>query len=105
MMNTSTLLGEVKTVIQEVEPTADVILFGSRARDQASADSDWDFLVLITGQADDARIDKIRHRLYEIEWASGEVLSSIVWSREEWDSEPYRFMPLHQEVERDGVRL
>lgn len=104
-MTTTTLLSEVKAVVQAVEPTADVILFGSRARDQACADSDWDFLILVSGEADDARIDKIRHQLYEIEWTSGEVLSSIVWSREEWDSDPYRLMPLHQEVERDGVRL
>lgn len=104
-MTTTTLLDEVKNVVHEVEPTADVILFGSRARGEASIDSDWDFLVLVNGTADDMRVDTIRHRLYEIEWTSGEVLSSIVWSREEWDSDPYRLMPLHQHIEKEGVRL
>lgn len=104
-MITTALLDEVKNTIHEVEPTADVILFGSRSRGEAGVDSDWDFLVLVSGKADDVRIDKIRHQLYELEWTSGEVLSSIVWSREEWDSDPYRLMPLHQHIEKDGVRL
>ena len=36
------------------------------------------FLVLVDGPLNDDRIDRIRHRLYEIEWESGEVISSVV---------------------------
>ena len=42
--------------------------------------------VLIDGPVNDARIDAIRHRLYELEWECGEVLCSVVRSHEEWDS-------------------
>ena len=41
-----------------------------------------DFLILLDGVVDDARTDAIRHRLYEIEWDCGEVLSAIVRSRQ-----------------------
>lgn len=39
-------------------------LFGSRARGDAKADSDWDFLVVVGDDADDATLDPRRtHRL------------------------------------------
>ena len=36
----------VKAVVKSVDPLAITILFGSRARGDASVESDWDFLVL-----------------------------------------------------------
>ena len=66
-----------------VEAEADIILYGSRSRHEAGPESDWDFLILVHGPVGDARADAIRHRLYEIEWESGEVLCAIVRSRED----------------------
>ena len=37
---------KVKAVVKSVDPLAITILFGSRARVDASEESDWDFLVL-----------------------------------------------------------
>jgi predicted nucleotidyltransferase len=95
----------VKEAVVEVEPTAEVILYGSRARGDSNAESDWDFLVLVDGSVEDERVDRIRHRLYEIEWESGEVLSSIVRCREQWNSPPLSITPFHQNVEVEGVAL
>ena len=53
----------------------------------------------------EARADAIRHRLYEIEWESGEVLCAVVRSRQEWHSPRYRAMPFWQHVESEGVTL
>ena len=76
------LLKQVKQAIYEIESQAQVILFGSRARQEVVSDAaDWDFLVLVDGLVDDARKDRIRHRLYEIEWDTGEVLSAIIYNR------------------------
>jgi predicted nucleotidyltransferase len=104
-MNSAELLELVKLAIREVEPDAEIILYGSRSRKDSDAQSDWDFLILLDGPINDERIDKIRHRLYEIEWQSDEVLCSIIRDRKEWNSPVWKSMPFHQNVELDGIVL
>lgn len=104
-MKQEELLRLVKQTVHEVEPGAEIILYGSRARQEAGSESDWDFLVLVDGPMSEARADAVRHRLYEIEWESGEVLCAVVRSRQEWHSPRYRAMPFRQNVEREGVTL
>lgn len=104
-MNREDLLDQVKAAVRAVEPDADIILYGSRCRGDFVAESDWDFLILVSGSLDDRRVDAIRHRLYEVEWESGEVISSIVRSRKEWHSVLYQSIPFHQRVEQEGIRL
>jgi predicted nucleotidyltransferase len=104
-MHQEVLLRQVKHAILEMEPEAEIILYGSRAREDAGSESDWDFLVLVDGPVNDARVDAIRHRLYEIEWACGEVLCSVVRSRQEWDSPRYQALPFRQTVTREGMVL
>lgn len=104
-MKRNELIEQIKYAVHEVEPDAEIILYGSRSRGDALAESDWDFLILVDGSIDDERIDRVRHRLYEIEWESGEVISSIVRDREEWNSALYQAMPFHQRVQREGMRL
>ena len=104
-MNREALLERVKHTIREMEPDAEIILYGSRAREDSRAQSDWDFLILLDGPVNDERVDKIRHRLYEIEWESDEVLCCIVRNREEWNSPLWKSMPFYQNVELKGVVL
>jgi predicted nucleotidyltransferase len=104
-MKRNELIDQVKHAILEVEPEAEIILYGSRSRGDAQSESDWDFLILVDGTIDDERIDRVRHTLYEIEWESDEIISSIVRNREEWNSAPYQTMPFHQRVRQEGMRL
>ena len=104
-MDQDRLLELIKQVICESEPDAEIMLFGSRARGDAGSESDWDFLVLLDGLVDDGRIDKIRHRLYELEWEHGEVISCIVRSRQEWQTPMYRSTPFHKVIESEGILL
>jgi len=104
-MNRDELLKQIRQTVREVEPNAEIILYGSRSRGDAVWESDWDLLILVDGHLSDERIDRIRHRLYEIEWESGEVISSIVRNREEWNSDLYQAMPFYQRVEQEGIRL
>ena len=99
------LLKQVKNAVQEIEADAEILLYGSRARGDSIDQSDWDFLILLEGKVNDKRTDQIRHRLYEIEWETGEVISSIIREKKEWNSRLYRSMPIHKVIEREGIVL
>lgn len=99
------LLYRIKQAVHEIEPDADIILYGSRSRGDAVYTSDWDLLILVSGDLSDERIDRIRHNLYEVEWESSEVISSIIRNRDEWNSDLYQAMPFHKRVEQEGIRL
>ena len=99
------IVRKIKEAVRTIEPDAEIYLYGSRARQDARSESDWDFLILVDGVIDTARTDRIRHRLYEIEWETGEIISSIVRSREEWQSPKYQFIPLRINIEREGVLI
>jgi predicted nucleotidyltransferase len=99
------ILEKAKEVIRSIEPSADIFLFGSRARQDNRNDSDWDFLILVDGLVDTTRTDRIRHQLYEIEWETGEVISSIIKSRQDWNDPKYKAVPLYINIEREGIMI
>jgi hypothetical protein len=43
--------------------------------------------------------------VYDLEREQGAVISLIFFAREQWDAPLYRLMPLHHEVEREGIVL
>lgn len=102
---TSNLLKKVQDEVHSLLPGADIILYGSRARLEANLESDWDFLILLDQQPDQQIVAELRDRLYELELESDTVLSTIVRSRDEWNSELYSILPFKEIVERDGVVL
>jgi predicted nucleotidyltransferase len=103
---TVTALGKhLKEVVHVVEPGAQIILYGSRARGDAQPDSDWDLLILLDGVVDLARERAIWHRLYPLELDLEEVLCPVVLSRQDWGSALYQAMPFHQNVDQDGLVL
>jgi predicted nucleotidyltransferase len=99
----SILLDKVKNAVKRIEPSAEIILYGSRAREDYNKGSDWDFLILVDGIVDAVRTDRIRHAIYDIELETNEILSSIVKNRQEWLSPKFRMIPLHENVEREGI--
>ena len=102
---TSSLLKKVQDEVHSLLPGADIILYGSRARLEADLESDWDFLILLDQHPDQQTVAELRDRLYELELESDTVLSTIVRSRDEWNSELYSVLPFKEIVERDGVVL
>ena len=104
-MKRDELIEQIRQSVHEVEPEAEIILYGSRSRGEAHPESDWDLLILVDGAITDERTDRIRHRLYEIEWKSGEVISSIIRNHKEWNSDLYRSMPFYKRVQHEGMRL
>jgi len=99
------LLEKVKSAVHSLAPTAEIILYGSRARNAARVDSDWDFLILLPSPRDRNLEAQIKDRLYDIELETGAVLSSIIRSQQEWRSSLYSVLPLYQQIKKDGVSI
>ncbi len=99
------LLKKVKATVQALLPDAELLLYGSRSRQDAGPESDWDFLVLTDAPVDDLLTDRIRHQLYEIEWETGEVISVIVRNRCDWNNPPLMTTPFHAKIEKEGIAL
>ncbi|MGI8971458.1 MAG: nucleotidyltransferase domain-containing protein [Dehalococcoidia bacterium] len=99
------LLEQIRSAVHTVEPKAQIMLYGSRARGDASPDSDWDLLVLVEGYEDRARDAAIRRRLYDLEVEIDAILTPIITTREEWESGRSRATPFYASVQRDGVVL
>jgi predicted nucleotidyltransferase len=65
----------IKRSIHAKDPKAVAYLFGSRARGDSRADSDWDILILVDeNQVTNDIEDKFRDELYDIELESGQII-------------------------------
>ena len=99
------LLTRCRTAIESIDPSAEVILYGSRARGDVEPDSDYDLLILADGEVTLKREDAFRRQLFPIEIETGAVLTVILLSKKDWNSALYGAMPFYQNIERDGVIL
>jgi len=98
------LLKKCKQAIRQVVPDADVILYGSRARGDATEYSDYDILVLTGGSADIPVHKKMIESISPLE-LDGAVLTLAIYNKRQWDTPLYRAMPFHENIDRDGVVL
>ncbi len=99
------LLKRCKNALQEIVPEAELILYGSRARGCAEAESDYDLLVLVNSPLSPETEKAIHAKLYEIELDEDVLISSIIYEYAQWNTPLYRVMPFHRLVDRDGVML
>lgn len=81
-----------------------VILFGSRARGDAEADSDMDVLVVVT-EASPEICREIRYLAVEVWLEYGIYLSTRIWSQAHWRQLQQLQTLLYQNIQRDGINL
>jgi len=94
----------IRQTINSVDPNAEVILYGSRARGDERSDSDWDILVL-TNYAMDLMIEKeFRDKIYDLELETDESFSLFIYSKDEWQTKQ-SITPFYQNVTREGIQL
>ncbi|GAF74794.1 unnamed protein product, partial [marine sediment metagenome] len=94
----------IRHYINAIDPKADVILYGSRARGDERPDSDWDILVLTDYSVDLITERKFRDKLYDLELETGEPLSIFVYSKNDWQIKQ-RITPFYENVTQEGVRI
>lgn len=94
----------IKAAVLEIDPRAEIILFGSRARGDAREDSDWDVLILVPYDVNFKAEQTFRHRLFDVELKLGQVISTFVYSKQDWESR-HRITPFYQSIELEGTQL
>ncbi len=97
-------MSEIKRTLQRVAPDAKAVLFGSRARNDAREDSDWDILILVDKDKirnDD--FDTIAYPLFELGWNIGEMIHPILYTFSDWKKRSFTIF--HKTVEEEGIAL
>jgi predicted nucleotidyltransferase len=94
----------IRDSIHLLDPQAEVILYGSRARGDERSDSDWDILILTNYPVDLETERKFRDKLYDLELETGESFSVFAYSKNDWLTKQ-RITPFYQNVTQEGIRL
>ncbi|PIE68640.1 MAG: hypothetical protein CSA21_06520 [Deltaproteobacteria bacterium] len=102
---TEDFLRKIKFSISNLVPNSDIILHGSRVRNEAHEHSDWDLVILVDGPVDKTTTLNIKDCLYDLELENNEIISSIVRTKQEWKSPKYLSLPFRIAVENEGIVL
>jgi len=94
----------IREYVNSVDSKAEVILYGSRARGDERADSDWDILILTDYPVDLATEEKFRDKLYDLELEIDEPLSVFIYSKNEWKRRQ-SITPFYRNVNKEGIAL
>lgn len=100
----SNIAKRIRDSIKTIDPKAQVIIFGSRARGDATDDSDWDILIL-TNYLVSIEIERsFRNNLFDLEIETGEVFSTFVYQKHIWNTR-HKITPLYRNIKKEGVRI
>ncbi|MBN1250871.1 MAG: nucleotidyltransferase domain-containing protein [Bacteroidales bacterium] len=105
MNNKADILLMIKNSVAKSSPNATVILYGSFARGSNKKNSDVDLLILLdTDKVSREDEKQVKYPLYEIEFETGQIISPLVISRNDWETR-YKITPFYENVKREGVVL
>ena len=95
---------QIQTLGAKLLPAgSNLLLYGSRARGDNRADSDWDLLVLLNGEHHEGDFNRISYPLIELGFELGQYFSVQTYTQSEWEN--MSFLPFYKNVERDKIVL
>jgi predicted nucleotidyltransferase len=104
-MSRKDVVNQISQAIRRVAPTATAILYGSEARGDARPESDIDVLILLDGEHRDLKHeDELSGELYEIELATGVLVSPMIMLRKQWENRPFK-TPFYVNVMNEGIKI
>ena len=104
-MSRKDVVNQISQAIRRVAPTATAILYGSEARGDARPESDIDVLILLDGEHRNLKHeDELSGELYEIELATGVLVSPMIMLRKQWENRPFK-TPFYVNVMNEGIKI
>ena len=103
--NEKEALEELKVKILKKFTDAKIILYGSKARGDFNKESDIDLLILIGKKISTKLEEEIYHISYEIELKYNVVFGVIIENQEFWETPLANAMPLHWNIDREGIAI
>ncbi|MFC0878772.1 nucleotidyltransferase domain-containing protein [Saccharicrinis sp. FJH2] len=105
MRNREQILQKIIWVVDKNAPDSEVYLYGSQARGNAKKLSDWDLLILLNNPSVPFEFEtKFMDAFYELELETGEIISPLIYSKSEWNSN-YSITPLFENIKKEGIKL
>ncbi len=105
MDKNESIIQKIKQIVKEKAPRAEVYLYGSRARGTSTPESDWDILILLKRtKITDTEEKEITYPLYDLEIDTGEVISPMIYTEEEWNNK-YSVTPFYHNVMRERQQI
>ena len=106
MKQGSKIISEIKKLARRLfaNNEASVYLYGSRARGNASSDSDWDLLIITDDGLDsDDNFANYAFPFAEIGWRYGAQITPLLYTRSQWQAESST--AFHLKVESEAIML
>lgn len=83
----------------------DLILFGSKAREDSNVNSDVDLLVITTALDNYDSLAKLSEITFEVNYKYGTNLSCKIGNISEWETAEYYTLPFPKNVRKDAISL
>lgn len=96
------ILEEFSAQVRQQFPGAQIWAFGSRARGNAKPDSDFDICVVVD-QLDRTTWKTLSNIAWEIGFKHDVVITTVKYSRQQFESSPYTASPLVHSILAEGI--
>ncbi len=104
MFSKKYITSKISTTIKQVDASAEVFLFGSRARNEEHNESDGDLLVLTNKPVTLKEEQSFRHKLVDVELEVEQSFSVFVYNKNDWNTK-HSVTPFYQNINQDLYRL
>lgn len=102
--NEKAALQKLKTALYQKPRILDFRVYGSKARGDATPDSDVDVMIEVENytRAVESDIDEL---IFQVNREYDCFISAVIFSRQELEEGPLDESPLYKTIEREGVRV
>ena len=95
----------IKQNVHEVDPSAKVLLYGSRARGDARSNSDWDVLVLSTkDKLTFKEEEQFMDHICDVMIQTGQAIQLFAYGTKDWHQN-HSITPFYKNVQSEAVLL